>query len=229
MAASARIGDLHPTTLLVAVVMAALIWSVAQGSSSIERGYDIPVVFQKVPGNLVLTGQSADVVNIQVRGGQAALRGFTAEKLEYTVSAEGAQRGTAVYEVDTTRIELPRGAQVVSRSPAALEVTFEERIRRSVTVKPDLEGEPAKGLRIKKVEVVPAAVELAGARSDLVRLREVPTEPIDINGLTEDVARTVRISLGSGHLWAEDDGSVEVRIQLEPIPAETPKPKGRRK
>jgi YbbR domain-containing protein len=220
---------LHPATLLFAVLTAALIWSVAQGSSSIERGYDIPVVFQKVPGNLVITGQSADVVNIQVRGGQAALRGFTAEKVEYTVSTEGAQRGTAVYEVDTTRIELPRGAQVVSRSPAALEVTFEERIKRNVPVKPDLEGEPAKGLRVKKAEVVPASVALAGARGDIVRLREVTTEPIDIAGLVEDTARKVRIALGSGHLWAEDDEPVEVRIQLEPVPAETPKPKGRRK
>jgi YbbR domain-containing protein len=223
-----RVAGLRPGTLLLACVMAFVIWSVAQGSSSIERGYDIPIVFQKIPEHLVLTGQSADVVNIQVRGGQAALRGFSATKLEYTVSAEGAQRGTAVYEVDTTRIELPRGAQVVSRSPAALEVTFERRDRRSVSVRPDIEGEPAAGMRVTRVEVDPANVWLAGARSDIVRLREVSTEPIDITGISETVLREVRLSVGGGHVWVEDPNPVEVQIQLEPVPAETTRPRGKK-
>ncbi len=224
-----RLADLRPGTLLLALVMASLIWSVAQGSSSIERGYDIPVVFEKVPAHLVITGQSADVVNIQVRGSQAALRSFSAAKLEYGVSAEGAQRGTAVYEVDTTRFELPRGAQVVSRSPAALEVTFERRDRRSVVVRPDLEGSPEEGLRVARVEVIPPTVWLTGARSDVLRLREVATESIDISGIRENLVRKVRLSMGGGHVWAEDLDPVEVRIQIEPVPAETERPRGKKR
>ena len=60
----------------LALVLAILLWGVANTSSSIERGFDIPVVLRGVPQDLVVTGLSADQVNVRISGSRAQLRNF---------------------------------------------------------------------------------------------------------------------------------------------------------
>lgn len=205
--------------LLLALTIAFVLWGMTHGSSEVDRGFDLPVVFQGVPEDLVITEKSADVVNIRVLASRAAQREISPSKLEYPVVVEGGRPGRAVYEVDLTRVEdqLPRGAKIVSRSPASIDVKFERRGRRSVKVRPDLEGDPAEGFQVTGVEVDPPRVWLAGARSDVLRLSEVVTETIQLGGLSEPTAREVRLSLGAGRVWMEENRPVVVRIQIEPV------------
>jgi YbbR domain-containing protein len=200
---------------LLAIVVATFLWFLAHRSSMIERGYDIPVVFNGVPERLVITDQSADVVNIQVQGSRAAHRNFFATKSEYGIDVAGAKPGPALYELDLSRIELPRGSQIVSRSPASVEVEFERRGRKSVQIRPDLEGEPADGFVISEIAVDPPRVWLTGARSAVLRLSEVVTETIQVAGLDAPLEREARLSLGSEHVWMEESRPVTVRISVE--------------
>lgn len=202
----------------LALCIAIVLWAMAHGSSSHDRGFDVPVVFNGIPDRLVITDQTADAINIRVLGSRAALRNVSASKLEYPIDVSGAKPGQAVYEVDASRIDVPRGTNIVSRSPAILEVKFERRGRKSVRVRPDWEGAPAEGFALGEVVVEPARVWLAGARSEVLRLSEVETETIDITGLSEPTEREVRLSLGGGHVWMEDQGPVTVRIPIEALP-----------
>jgi len=213
-------SSFRPGLAFLAVATSAVLWGMAHGSSTIERGFDVPVVFQGVPEDLVLTEQSADVVNIRVVASRAALRNLSASSMEYAVAVAGGRPGPAVYEVDTTRIDLPRGARILSRSPATLEVMFEARGRRSVTVRPDLVGEPAPGFEVGEVSVTPPRVWLVGARSDVLPLSEIVTEPIDLSALDAPVEREARLSLGGGHVWMEKSEPVTVRVQIQAKPAE---------
>ncbi|MEE9608259.1 MAG: CdaR family protein [Myxococcota bacterium] len=212
----------------LSVFIAAISWLMAHGSSEIERGFDVPVVFDDVPGQLVVTDQNADAVNIRVLGSRAALRNVNASKLEYTVAVAGAKPGLAVYEVDVSRIDLPSRLKIVSRSPASIEAKFERRGRRSVRVRPDLEGEPAEGFVLGEIGVEPARVWLVGARGDVLRLAEVVTETIDVNGIGESTEREARLSLGAGHIWMEESKPVKVSIEVLPDPELKTEPEERR-
>jgi YbbR domain-containing protein len=203
---------------LLSAVVAMFLWAVAQGSSSIERSYDIPVVIEGIPENAVITDQNADKVNMRVMGRRSALRGLDPEKLVYMLDVSGAKIGVADYEVDLTQLDLPRGARIVSRSPSAIELKFESRGTKSVRVRADVEGEPASGFRRKSVEVVPDRIRIAGARSEVLRLQEVVTETVDISGIRETTEREVRLSLGSGHLWVDETRQIVVRVEVEPAP-----------
>ena len=205
--------------LLLAAFMALVLWSMAHGASDIERGYDIPVAFDGISDQVVITDQSADVVNVRVLGGRAALRKIKVSDIEYAVQVAGGQPGPAVYEVDAGRIEelLPRGTRIVSRSPSQIKVRFERRGRKSVRVRADLEGEPAAGFRVTGVEIDPPRVWLVGARSAVLRLSEVVTETVDIAGIAEPTERKVRLSLGGSHLWMEDSEPVILHIAVEPV------------
>jgi YbbR domain-containing protein len=208
---------LHVGTLLLSFAIASVLWVMAHGTSSIEKGVDVPVVFSGIPDDLVITDQTADVVNIRVRGSRAALRNVGSDEQEYPVDVSGAKPGLLVHEVEAALIDVPGGVDVTSRSPAIIEVEFERRGRKAVRVRADLEGEPAEGFEIAAVEVDPPRVWLTGARSDVLRLSEVVTETIDVSGLAAPVEREVKLSLGSDHVWREENEPVTVRLQLEAI------------
>jgi YbbR domain-containing protein len=207
-------------TLLLAWLIAMVLWGMAHGTSSIERGVDIPIVFDGISEDLVLVDQSVRAVNIRVLGSRAALRDVGPSQIEYRIDVSGAQPGDAVYEIDTGRIEeqLPTGARIVSRSPASLEVQFSRRGRKSVRVRADLAGEPAEGYTVAWVEADPAYVWIAGDRREVLSLREALTETIEIRGLAAPLERVVRLSLAD-HVWMEEPRPVNVRVQIEPLPA----------
>ncbi len=90
-------------------MIALFLWVVARGSSSVERGFDIPVVLQGVPDDLVVVDRGADVVNVRLLGTRSALRNFDPERLEYPLEVSEAKPGQADFEVDLSRFDLPRG------------------------------------------------------------------------------------------------------------------------
>jgi YbbR domain-containing protein len=200
---------------LLAVAIAIFLWVVARGSSNVERGYDIPVALNGLPEEVVVVDQGADMVNVRVSGTRVALRKFEPEKLEYTLDVSGAKPGRADYEVDLSSFDLPRGARIVSRSPARIELAFERRAAKPVRVRADLEGRPAPGFRVRGVEVDPPRVRIAGARSEVLRLSEVVTETIDVAGATAPIEKEVRVLTGAGHVWADQPRSVKVRVAIE--------------
>ncbi len=203
---------------VLAAVTASFLWLVAHRSSTDQKGYDIPVRLQGVPDTLVVTDQSADVVNIQVRSTAASHREISSTRIEYEVDVSGAKPGPALYEIDQGLIleQLPRGSQITSRSPASIEVSYERRGRKSVQIRPDLEGEPAEGFVLQEVAVDPPRVWLVGARSSVLRLSEVVTETIDVSGLQESLEREARLNLGAGNVWMEEARPVKVRIRIAP-------------
>ncbi len=206
-----------------ALFISTVLWGMAHGSSSVERGYDVPIAFDELADDLVITAQSVDEINIRVLGSRASLRNLSPSKLVYAINVSGVKPGVAEYEVDVSRLVMPRGARIVSRSPARVNVKLERRGRKSVRIRPDLEGDPAEGFVMGEVEVDPPRVWLVGARSDVLRLSEVVTETIDVSGADAPVEREVRLSLGNGHVWMEENQPVTVRIPIEAAePLEVP-------
>lgn len=209
---------------VVALLAALLLWGVSHTTSSIERGFDIPVLPENVPDELVVTDGSSDAVNVRVRGARGALQRLAVAELGYNVDLTGARAGTTQHEVDLSRLDLPRGAQIVSRSPASLEFTLERKSTRAVKVRADIDGEPAPGFTLGEVVVDPPRLRIAGARSEVLRLSEVLTETIDVAGADAGLEKKVRAMSGGLHVWLDGDAMVTVRIAIVPIPAVAPPP-----
>jgi YbbR domain-containing protein len=210
----------------VAILIAVLLWGVAQGSSDSQEPFDVPVVFENVPEDLVITDQNSDVINIRVQGSRAALRNVEAERLAYVVDASGARRGSADFDVPQEPIVPPRGARVVSRSPSRLEVKFERRGTKVMNVRPEITGKPAQGFRVAQVVVEPPRVRVTGARREVLRLSEAVTEAVDLTDLTETTERQVRLNLGGQNVWVEDPTDVTVRVEIEAEESEEPEEGG---
>jgi YbbR domain-containing protein len=211
---------------LIAVAVAFLLWGVAHSSSSVQRGFDVPMVLRGIPDDLVIVDQSSDEVNVRIQGTRAALRNISPADLEYPIEVSGAKPGVLTVEVDPQPIELPRGAEIVSRSPSRVDLTLARRGSKAVRVRPDITGEPAPDFQVTTIEVEPPRVRITGAQPEVLRLSEVLTETIDVSGATADVEKDVTIALSGSHVWLEQVQPVRVRVGVGPVaaPAEAAKP-----
>lgn len=207
---------------LMAMLIATVLWGIAHGEKSTERNMDIPVAFYGLPEDLVITEQSETEINIRVQGSRAALRNASPTTMEYPVALEGAKPGPALYDIEASYIEAPRGVKVVSRSPARLELEFEPRGRKNVRIRPDIEGEPAEGFLLGEIVIEPERVWLTGARGDVLRLSEVATETLDVTGQAKPIEREVRLALRGGHVWMEEDQPVVVKVDIQAVPMPEP-------
>jgi len=208
--------------MVMAVAIAMALWGIAHGEKRTERNVDIPVVFYGLSDELVITDQSTSEINIRVQGSRASLRNASPTTMEYPVNVDGAKPGLAIYDVEASHVDAPRGVKVVSRSPARIELKFDPRGRKNVRIRPDIEGEPAEGFLLGDVEVEPERVWLAGARTDVLGVQEVVTEKVDISGQSKPIEKEVRLALGGGHVWMEEDLPVVMRIKIDAVPMPEP-------
>jgi len=214
-------ASVRPGLLLLALAIAIFLWGIASGTSNAERGFDIPVVLDRLPDSIVVTDQNSDAVNVRVMGSRAVLRSIAPEKYKYEIDVSGGKPGVAVYDIELAKIDLPRGASFVAHSPSRVQVRFEKKGRKAVPVRPELEGTPAAGFRLTEVEVDPPEVSLIGAWSQVMRLNDVVTDAIDLTGINSQTTREVRISPQRGNVRVEDDRPVTVRLMVEPeVPQE---------
>ncbi len=211
-----RYERFRPGALLLALTIAVFLWSVAHGVSSIERAYDVSVELHALGDEIVVTDQTPDAINVRIMGSQAALRNIDPDKLAYLLDVSGSKPGDADFEVDVSRISLPRGARIVSRSPSRIHLRFEARGRKAVGVRVDVSGEPAPGFVLEGVDVVPKHVWLTGARSQVLRLREVVTEAVDVTGLKESAEQDVSVFLKAENVWLEQSEPVKVVVRIGP-------------
>ncbi|HIF93841.1 MAG TPA: YbbR-like domain-containing protein [Myxococcales bacterium] len=217
---ASRFENLRPGVLVLALAISIFIWAVAQGTSSIQESFDVPVELVGIEEGLVVTDQNSDAINVRLRGSRASLRNLDREQMKYRVDASGGKPGVAVYEIDVETIEHPTGTTFAGYSPSRIQVRFEKRGRKAVSVRAEVEGVPAPGFHVAGVVIEPERVWLEGARSQVMRLNEVVTEAIDIAGLAANAKQEVRLVLGGGTVWAEDTSplQVEVLIEADPLP-----------
>jgi len=217
-----RISSFRPGALILAFLIASFLWAVSQGQANIERILTLPIELRNIPESLVVTEQNAESLSIHVRGSAAALRNIDEDGLLYLVDLESSKRGPTTKVVTNPPVPLPRGVNATQFAPSVVVVQLDARARKSVSVRPDIEGEPAEGFRLKDLRVMPSRVWLAGARSQVLGLEEVVTQPIVLTDLSQSEEREVRLYLGGGSVWKETEEPVRVMIEIEPLAPEAP-------
>jgi YbbR domain-containing protein len=200
---------------VIAVLVAAVLWAAVQGSSTVEESLDLPIVLENRPDDLVVVGQSAVEVNLRLVGSRAALRAARRDLSTYPISLEGLSPGEARFPVNNEALQLPTGASVAARAPSTVVLQTEPVVRKKVPVRADVVGTPAPGYKVLAIEVKPAQVTLAGARSSIRRLREVMTERIDLNDIQESFERPIPLAFGGSLVWRAEEDSEPVVIHIE--------------
>ncbi|HSH68724.1 MAG TPA: YbbR-like domain-containing protein, partial [Deferrisomatales bacterium] len=80
-------------------------------------------------------------------------------------------------------------------SPSVVTLEADRKARRVLPVRPRIKGVPAEGYEVAEMRVDPPQVEIEGAERAVTKLREAPTEIVDVGGLDGGVTRPVQLAL----------------------------------
>lgn len=92
----------------------------------------------------------------------------------------------------------------------------QQRFSRSMAVSTTISGAPRDGYNVVSVSVAPATVTVRGDQAFIAGTSSIPTKPLNIEGATADVVKTISLDLPSG---AEVTGSaavVTVTVKIAP-------------
>ncbi len=105
----------------------------------------------------------------------------------------------------------------ISPQTASVQVKIElVDVIKNITVTPRIEGKPAEGYRVGKVEVTPVQVQVGGATEALASITSLSTMPIDVSGATQDIVREVQLVEVDKVYGANRDVTVTVKIEKLP-------------
>lgn len=188
----------------ISLLLAFFLWfSINVSERDAERVLEFPVVVRKLPPDLVVTSGPDRAVTATARGPRTILDGVDEQRGRVALDLSAATPGEMRIELspDMIRPDLPRRLKLVRLEPQRLKVQVERLLRRRLPVRAELAGAPALGYMTSESSVRPAEVEVAGPKSRVEELKEVRTEPIDMQGLTQGFQRNVLLA------WAGDQVS----------------------
>ncbi len=123
--------------------------------------------------------------------------------------------------VNTPRILDERGNDLrdlnLRLTPPAVTVTVpitQQTQYKEVGVRANVVGNPSPGYALQPIEVSPTTVTLQGNSSDLEAVDFVPTQTIDVSGISTTVVRNVPLNPPSGTLLLQPGQSVTVTVRV---------------
>lgn len=207
---------------LLSLALALFLWFFVHGSRVVEREVWLPIHYVHLPDSLMFLSDPPREVRVQLSGPaqDLALRHRALQRAEMQVDL--ARAGVPVHHVvpSVADVVLPAKARyAVDRilEPVAMDLHIDRRIHRSLRVRPVLTGDVAAGYCVaREPHAEPATVDCRGAASVLLKLGEVATRPVDLEGQQAPFTRQVDLAF-DGRLVACDPSFVEVDVEVEKL------------
>ncbi len=206
-----------PLKLVSLAIAAGLFVFVRTDKDAATSAY-VKVVYT-LPRDRVLVSEPVSEVRVGVRGPWTRLKNFDERDLDPIQVDLSRFRGGEV-RFDDTQVKLPVGLRVTSITPSAAKLETEPKLAKTVPIDPLLEGEPAEGFRLGKIEVQPLMVRIEGGKPEIERLTQVRTRPIHMTGAR--VAQSVEVALEAlpRNLQYADTDKALVTVQVLSMLAE---------
>jgi diadenylate cyclase len=191
-----------------------MLWMAVAREASSEIGLEVPLEYHNIPPNLEIAGESADIVQVRLRGPSNVIKDITARSVATAIDLTNMQTGEKVVALSPQNVQAPFGAEVVRVNPSTVRFSLERTIVKSVPIAPTLLGQPASGYEIGKVAVEPASVRVEGPERRLNMLAAVPTVPIRLEGKKAAFEETVELDVSDAQVRLEHASLVRVRIDV---------------
>ena len=205
----------------VAVTIAVLLWLTVAGEPVVERGLEIPLEFENVPAELEIAEAPLETVSVRVRGTSRRMSQLDTAQVVAVLDLSDERPGRRLFDMFTGRVDVPRGLEITSVVPATVTLTLERKgIPRLVQVVPAIEGQPAAGFSVGRIQTEPHSVDVVGPETRLAELGDALTEPVSVDGASTDVTAEVTVGVADPTLRLVEPVSARVVVEIVPAPVE---------
>jgi YbbR domain-containing protein len=210
----------HLGLKVVALALATLLWLTVAGQHLVERGMRVPLAFRNKPPDLEIIGDPPTAVDVRLSGSSSILSRLDPGEVVAEVDLAGARAGARLIPLHADEVRVPYGVEVEQVVPATLALQLEKSARRTVSIVPAVEGDPAPGYAIGRVTPAPATVEVIGPESRLKDLTGATTESISVAGRSATVRDTVTVGVTDSSVRLVDPRPIVVTVEIVPSPVE---------
>ncbi len=201
---------------LISICFAVILWFFVVGEEKAEIGIQVPIEIVNLPHDLVISNDIPSVIDVRVYGPRSMIRLMTNQGVSKVIDLSGASAGTITVHITPDSLPLPGGVRAMRIQPSKFDIVLEPFVRKVLRVQPVLTGAVARDYEVSGVSVSPSAVELGGPASEMRRLREIKTLPIELNGEKKGFTREVGLDLQGLHVTVEDAVRVRVHVGISP-------------
>lgn len=179
---------------ILALVIACIIWYIVQGEEILEinRRLDVSI---ELPQGMATREGSVISRDVTLRGPRVALSDFSSKPIQAVIRVPAGKKGSQRYRLDKDMIAHWDNRIKITIHDPFVNVFVDDRASRSVPIRVTLLGTPKSDVSIQDVKVEPPEVTVTGLKSDIQKLQEIPTEVVDVSGLTESKSFPVPLSL----------------------------------
>jgi len=204
---------------LIAFVVALFIWFAASGQQEMVRLRTVPLQIENLADSLTITGVVTPEVEIRVAGTRRALLSLGFKRVHAAVDLSGVRPGRQRIPLGPGNVRVPPGfdrRNVTVISPTLIDLHVERVATRRVQVAVSTTGSapPNMILMDDDMTVVPSWITIRGPAATIERIKNIPTQTIDLSRIKETTEREVPLDYDPGLISCDPDRvTVTVRLQ----------------
>lgn len=204
---------------LAALGLGSLLWFTVTGEQVERKVTRVPIVYRNLPASLEITDQP-DSVDVSVRGRYADISRI--QDIAIVADLGGAVPGANVLPLRIDQVTVPQAVDVIQVDPGTVTVWLERSDVADVAIRPNTDGDPAPGFRVRETLVEPAVVRIVGPQSQVKPTTVAVTERISLDGRRETFTQFVSVGVSDAQLRLQQPVTARVTVVIEPEPGERP-------
>ena len=182
-----------------------------------QREFRVDVAIAPLPPGLSTGAPTIDPATVVVSGPKSIVDTIVAVRADVTVQPSGISIDQDITPIAIDAADAP--VAPVSIDPPTVNVTvpvFQDVRNKTLPVTPVVTGQPAPGFEVDAIVAQPSVVTVAGDAEELGGLTSLETDPLSVNGASEDVSAEVGLVTPEG-VVPVDAATVTVTITLRPV------------
>jgi YbbR domain-containing protein len=203
-----------------ALALALVVWYGYRIEQLAIRFVTVPLQFQNLPADRVLSGDVPESITVQLEAPEAMARGLSPDRIDARLDLAGVVLGPQEVRLDPEDIRIPAGVRVISIEPTAVPLTVERKARRTLPVEARVRGEAGSGFRIAEVRLLPTTVTVEGPESEVGRTEKARTDWVDVRGQTATFQEGVAVVPDNTRVRIVGARSAIVTVEIEPAAGE---------
>jgi YbbR domain-containing protein len=196
---------------IASIILAVILWFLASSRGQSEIFIDVQLEFINISSGLELINSTDKTISLNIKGSEKYIKNIKPSDIRAFLDLSKAKKGESTYYIAKENIQLPRSITLLNISPSRITVTTEETVTKTVRVIPVITGAPEHGYKLQTTAVVPKDIQIEGIQSEVIKVRHIKTESVDITGVKETFAQKLKLDLRGKNIRTKPD-SVMVTV-----------------
>jgi YbbR domain-containing protein len=170
---------------ILSVFISLLLWVYVSNSEhiSIDKNIELEILY---PSNVSLVNETPKEIVYSLKGPRAIVRLILDRDEKLTIDLRNQKVDSHhrhFFNFKPTDIDLPIGVQVLKILPQNIELTFDEKIKKSLPVSLQTVGAIHQNFKLNNSKITPSHLDVYGPKKELNNLKEISAGPVDLSSL----------------------------------------------